>query len=99
MQIEGQRFCEREGTSDMVHKFSVQKVPKGWILDTERDYIAFSEGNYYADNNAIVFRIPKKEVVLRNTYTGEEKVLARNVSKQKALTMMRKFAKSDFERI
>jgi hypothetical protein len=85
----------------MVHKTrsSVTKVPNGWILDTEKDYIAFSEGNYYKVNNALVFRIPKKEVVLRNTWTGKEKVLAKDVSKPLVLKIMRDFAKTDFQRI
>jgi len=75
------------------------RVPKGWLLDTEKDYIAFSEGNYYKVNNALVYRIPKKEVVLRNTWSGEEKVLAKNISKPKGLELMKEFAKSEFQRI
>ena len=79
----------------LVHKIKTIKVPKGWILDTERDYIAFSEGNFYEVNNALVYRIPKKEVVLRNTYSGKEKVLAKNVSRPKALQIMEDFAKTN----
>jgi len=78
---------------------SITGVPKGWILDTEPNYIAFSEGNFYKVNNAIVYRIPKKEVVLRNTYTGAEKVLATDVSESEALKIMRDFAKTDFQRL
>jgi len=82
----------------MVHSRKI-KVPRDWVLDTEKDYIAFSEGNYYKVNNALVYRIPKKEVVLRNTWSGEEKVLAKNVSKEKALKLMNDYAKIDFDRL
>jgi hypothetical protein len=82
----------------MVHKINL-KVPKDWVLDTESDYIAFSEGVYYKVNNAVVYRIPKKEVVLRNTYTGKEKLLAKNISKSKALEFMHDFIGKGFERL
>jgi len=82
----------------MVHKINL-RIPKGWVLDTELNYIAFSEGVYYKVNNAIVYRIPKKEVVLRNTYTGKEKVLAENISKSKALNFMHDFIRKRFERL
>lgn len=84
----------------MVHKTKTSiKVPSGWVLDTEPDYIAFSEGNYYKVNNALVYRIPKKEVVLRNTWTGNEIVLAEKINKPEALKLMHNFAMSKFERI
>jgi hypothetical protein len=82
----------------MVHKINL-RIPKNWVLDTEPNYIAFSEGVYYKVNNAIVYRIQKKEVVLRNTYTGKEKVLAENISKSKALNFMRDFIRKGFERM
>ena len=70
-----------------------------WIIDTERDYIAYSEGIYYKLNNAIVYRIPKRELVLRNTWTGAEKLLAQDINKTQALKLMREFIKNNPERI
>ena len=74
-------------------------APKGWTLDIEKEYIAFSEGNYYAVNQALVYRILKKEVVQRNTFTGKEKVLSQNIDKTKALQLMREYVKTNFQRL
>jgi hypothetical protein len=74
-------------------------APKGWTLDIEKDYIAFSEGNYYAVNQALVYRITKKEVVQRNTFTGKEKVLSQNMNKTRALKLMREYVKTSFQRL
>ena len=74
-------------------------IEKDWIKETGKDYIAYSEGVYYKVNNAVVFRIPKKQVVLRNTWTGKERVLKTNISKPKALKFMKEFIKKGFKRI
>ncbi len=72
---------------------------QGWIKETGKEYIAYSEGNYYKVNNALVYRILKKVVVLRNTYTGKEKILAEKIGKTKALKFMRNYAETEFERL
>jgi hypothetical protein len=71
----------------------------GWILETSQDYIAYNQGVYYKVNNALIYKIEKKEVVQRNTFTGKEKVLAENIGKTKALKLMRSYAKTDFQRL
>jgi len=64
-----------------------------WIKDEERDYIAYSEGRYYKVNHAIIFRREKKEIVWRNTWTGEEKILRRNISEKDAMNFMQRYMK------
>ena len=70
-----------------------------WIRESGSDYIAFTEGVYYAVNNAIVYRISKKELVQRNTYTGKELVIATNISKKDALKRMKEIIKHDIKRL
>ena len=72
---------------------------KGWIIDTEADYIAYSEGIYYKRNNAIIYRLNKKELVLRNTWTGEERVLNNCINKTEALKQIKVFIKSNTLRL
>ena len=72
---------------------------KGWIIDTEADYIAYSEGIYYKQNNAIIYRLNKKELVLRNTWTGEERVLNNCINKTEALKQIKVFIKSNTLRL
>ena len=72
---------------------------KGWIIDTEADYIAYSEGIYYKQNNEIIYRLNKKELVLRNTWTGEERVLNEGINKTEALKQIKVFIKSNTLRL
>ena len=46
-----------------------------WIKETGSDYIAYSQGNYYKVNNAVLWRKGSNEIVLRNTYTGKERFI------------------------
>ena len=46
-----------------------------WIKETGKDYIAYSQGNYYKVNNAIIWR-KNDRIILRNTYTGNEVFLS-----------------------
>ena len=72
---------------------------KSWIIDTEANYIAYSEGIYYKQNNAIIYRLNKKELVLRNTWTGEERVLNKGINKTEALKQIKIFIKSNTLRL
>jgi len=46
-----------------------------WIEETGGDYIAYSQGFYYKVNNAVLWRKGTNAIVLRNTWTGEERII------------------------
>lgn len=70
-----------------------------WIKETGKNYIAFIEGVYYKVNNAIIYRIDKREVVLRNAWTGKEQILKQGINEKEAIKFIKEFIKTDFERI
>ena len=82
------------------HRRNLGTWVKGFQTTESGDnYIAFSEGNYYKVNNAVVWRAKTKQVVLRNTWTGNEIILLSNASKAKALDFMKDFIHTNFKRI
>lgn len=70
-----------------------------YIIEKGKDYIAFVEGVYYKVNNAIIYRIKEREVILRNTWTGKEKILKKCLDKKEALMFIKDFIKKGYTRI
>ena len=72
---------------------------KEYTKESGNDYVAFIEGVYYKVNNAVVYRTNKKEVILRNTFTGKEQKLKENINKKDATKFLKEFIKKGYKRI
>lgn len=64
----------------------------GWVKVSSGDkYFGYAQGTYYKVNHALLYFPSEKRLILRNTYSGDERVIARNISKSKAIKLMRDY--------